>query len=50
MRTMARNAYDNVANLVIVQQVLGHSDPKTTARYIGAYADVDNTAVDYVRY
>lgn len=49
-RTMARNAYDNGASLLIIQQVLGHSDPKTTARYIGAYEDDDNTAIDFVRY
>ena len=49
-RTMARNAYDNGAGLIIVQQVLGHADPKTTARYIGAYEEDDNTAIDYVRY
>ena len=49
-RTCARNAYDNGANLLLVQAMLGHSDPKTTARYIGAFEQDDNTAVDYVRY
>jgi integrase/recombinase XerD len=49
-RTCARNAYDNGASLLLVQAMLGHSDPKTTARYIGAYDQDDNTAVDYVRY
>ena len=49
-RTMARNAYDNGASLLLVQQALGHSDPKTTARYIGAYEDDNNTAIDLVNY
>ena len=49
-RTCARNAYDNGANLMQVQGMLGHSDPKTTACYIGAYERDDDTAVDYVRY
>jgi hypothetical protein len=29
--------------------MLGHEDPKTTARYIGADETDDDTAVDYVR-
>jgi integrase len=33
-RTIARNVYDNGASLLIIQQLLGHSDPKTTAYYI----------------
>ena len=49
-RTAARNAFDNGANLVLVQGLLGHSSPDTTAGYIGAYESDDNTAVDYVRY
>lgn len=49
-RTMARNAYDNGADLLLIQQWLGHSDPKTTAHYIGATEHDDNTAGDYVRY
>lgn len=49
-RTCARNAYDNGANLLKVQSMLGHSDPKTTASYIGAYDHNGDTAVDYVRY
>jgi len=49
-RTAARNAFDNGANLVLVQQMLGHASPDTTARYIGAYDRDDDTAVDYVRY
>jgi integrase len=49
-RTCARNAYDNGASLLMVQSMLGHSDPKTTARYIGAYEQDDDTAVDHIRY
>jgi integrase len=49
-RTCARNAYDNGANLLLVQSMLGHSDPKTTSRYIGSMESDDDTAVDYVRY
>lgn len=49
-RTCARNAYDNGATLLQVQQMLGHADPKTTARYIGLEQDDADTATDYVRY
>jgi integrase/recombinase XerD len=49
-RTCARNAYDNGASLLLVQSMLGHSDPKTTAHYIGAYDRDEDTAVDYVHY
>lgn len=49
-RTCARNAFQNSGNLLLVQAMLGHSDPKTTARYIGAFEDDDHTAIDFVRY
>ena len=49
-RTCARNAYDNGASLLLVQALLGHSDPKTTAHYIGAFDDDSETASDFVRY
>lgn len=49
-RTCARNAYDNGASLLLVQQMLGHADPKTTARYIGIDNGGDKAAVDFVRY
>lgn len=49
-RTCARNAYDNGATIAQVQLMLGHSDPKTTMRYIGSVENDDNTAVDFVRY
>lgn len=49
-RTCARNAYENGASLLLVQSMLGHSDPKTTAHYIGANEDDDQTATDFVRY
>ena len=49
-RTCARNSYDNGAPLLQVQRLLGHADPKTTARYIGLDQDDSSTAVDFVRY
>ena len=49
-RTAARTAYDNRATLIQVQEMLGHSDPKTTALYIGAEENDADTAVDHVRY
>jgi integrase len=49
-RTCARNAYENGASLLLVQAMLGHEDPKTTAHYIGAFESDNDTAVDYVRY
>lgn len=49
-RTAARNAYDNRATLIQVQEMLGHADPKTTALYIGADANDADTAIDHVRY
>lgn len=49
-RTCARNAYDNGAPLLLVQKMLGHSDPKTTAAYIGLGESETETATDFVRY
>jgi integrase len=49
-RTAARNAYDNGAGLIQVQLMLGHADPKTTARYIGADFNDADTATDHIRY
>jgi integrase len=49
-RTAARNAFDNGADLLLIQQWLGHSDPKTTAHYIGSTEHDDNTAGDFIRY
>lgn len=49
-RTCARNSYDNGATLLQVQTLLGHSDPKTTTRYIGSLENDDSTAVDFVKY
>ena len=49
-RTCARNAFDNGASLLLIQAMLGHEDPKTTAHYIGALESDNDTAVDYVRY
>lgn len=49
-RTAARNAYDNGATLLQVQKLLGHSDPKTTARYIGLGEEETETAADFIHY
>ena len=49
-RTAARNAFDNGADLLLIQQWLGHSDPKTTAHYIGSTESDDATASDFIRY
>jgi len=49
-RTCARNAYDNGATILQVQTMLGHNDPKTTIRYIGALENDDNTSFDFVHY
>ena len=49
-RTCARNAYDNGATIYQVQTMLGHSDPKTTIKYIGGLEDDSNTAIDKVDY
>jgi integrase len=49
-RTAARNAHDNGAALLKVQQMLGHANPETTARYIGLDEDDAETATDFVRY
>jgi integrase len=49
-RTCARVAYDRGAPLLLVQAMLGHSDVKTTAHYIGAFENDEETAVDFVRY
>ena len=49
-RTAARNAFDNGASLLLVQRMLGHASPQTTAHYIGIEETPDKTAVDFVRY
>jgi len=49
-RTAARNAFDNGADLLLIQRWLGHSDPKTTAHYVGSTENDDNTAGDFIRY
>lgn len=49
-RTCARVAYDRGAPLLLIQAMLGHSDVKTTAHYIGAFESDAETAVDFVRY
>ena len=49
-RTAARTAYDNGANLLLIQRLLGHASPDTTAHYIGIEETPDKTAVDFVHY
>ncbi len=49
-QTFASQSHDNGAALDQVQIALGHSDPKTTARYIGSDLPDDDIAVDFVRY
>lgn len=49
-RTCARVAYDRGAPLLLIQVMLGHSDVKTTAHYIGTFESDEETAVDFVRY
>ncbi|PNU04593.1 tyrosine-type recombinase/integrase [Novosphingobium guangzhouense] len=34
-RTMATRLLDNKVNILVVQQVLGHSSPATTVKYVG---------------
>ena len=49
-RTAARNAYNNGASLLLIQHMLGHASPETTAHYIGIEEAPDVTAIDFVRY
>ena len=49
-RTAARNAFDNGASLLLIQHMLGHASPETTAHYIGIEETPDVTAIDFVRY
>ena len=49
-RTAARTAYDNGASLLLIQRMLGHASPETTAHYIGIEEGGEVTAVDFVNY
>ena len=49
-RTAARTAFQRGANLVQVQEMLGHASPDTTAKYIGSFDGPGATAVDFIQY
>jgi site-specific recombinase XerD len=49
-RTAARNAFDNGADLLTIQALLGYSNPKITAEYIGAIESKGERAIDHIRY
>ena len=49
-RSAARRAFDGGASIVKVSKMLGHSDVKTTMRYIGSEEDDDHTAIDYLKW
>lgn len=44
-KTFATELYLNGESLVTIQRLLGHADPKTTMRYIGASSEVEREAV-----
>lgn len=46
-RTAASLSRKGGASIEQVQAMLGHADPQTTSRYIGAGLDLDDHAVDY---
>ncbi len=49
-RTAARNAFDNGADLLTIQAMLGYSNVKITADYIGAAKSKSEIAIDHIRY
>lgn len=44
--TFTTDLYDRGANLILIQGLLGHSDPKTTRRYVHADIDHDRNLYD----
>jgi integrase len=44
-RTFATELYRRGEDLFTIQRLLGHSDPKTTLRYIGASSEKEHEAV-----
>lgn len=44
-KTFATELYQRGENLITIQRLLGHSDPKTTMRYIGISAETEHAAV-----
>lgn len=49
-KTFATELYLRGEDLTTIQRLLGHNDPKTTMRYIGASAAKEQTAVDRLRF
>jgi site-specific recombinase XerD len=49
-RTCARNAYEHGASPLLIHQMLGNSDLKTTLRYLYPLDHEAETAVDYLSY
>lgn len=49
-KTFATELYLAGEDLFTIQRLLGHSDPKTTLRYIGASAPKERTAVQKLRF
>lgn len=49
-KTFATELYLRGEDLVTIQRLLGHSDPATTMRYIGASASREHAAVDLLRF
>ena len=48
--TFATELYVRGIDLATIQRLLGHKDPKTTMRYIGAYAEREQAAVAQLRF
>lgn len=49
-KTFATELYVRGEDIVTIQRLLGHSDPKTTVRYIGACSDKEQRAVGQLQF
>lgn len=49
-RTFATELYVRGVDLLTIQRLLGHTDPKTTLRYIAASSEKEHTAVELLRF
>jgi integrase/recombinase XerC len=49
-RTFATELYRQGEDLFTIQRLLGHSDPKTTLRYLGASSEREHAAVEKLRF
>lgn len=49
-RTFATELYVRGVDLLTIQRLLGHSDPKTTLRYIAASSEKEHAAVELLRF